>query len=105
MVHPSQQRKGIGRRLMGEVMSRADGEGVPTMIVSSMESYGLYSKLGFRGLGTFPIDSGYWMREVDRIEGELGMEGQGLGKQYEGVREDESWMVRWLKGGESGEAE
>lgn len=102
MVHPDHQRKGIGHKLLSEVISRSDELGVPTFIVSSAEAYALYGRLGFQDLETFSIDNGYWAQEVVSLEEKLGIHGnEGLAKQYEGVEEVERYMIRSPKAGKA----
>ncbi|KAF7552883.1 hypothetical protein G7Z17_g4062 [Cylindrodendrum hubeiense] len=64
MVHPDYQRKGIGAKLINTVTEKADDEGVPTLIVSSESSHGLYLKTGFEDLGVWTVDNGYWAQEI-----------------------------------------
>lgn len=96
MVSPSHQRRGIGKLLLGEVLSTADHKSFPTFIVSSRESHNLYLKLGFQDLAYRHIDNGTWAKEVYRIEQQLGNSAcDELPKKYSGVVEDEHLMVRW----------
>lgn len=80
---------------MKEVLARTDAEGIPVFLFSGRESQGLYTKLGFKTLGSWTIDNGYWAKEIEQHEQTLGMTGNpGLGKKFEGFTEDESLMVR-----------
>lgn len=99
MIHPDQQRQGIGSKLLSSVVSVAEKHGLPIWLLSSKEGYGLYARLGFKDLGTFAIDNVFWAKDVARVESELGiLESQGNGDlvgQYAGVVELERCMVRW----------
>src|SRR5687767_2686095 len=68
MVDPAHQRRGIGALLLSQATSWADEQGVPTFIVSSRESYGLYAKSGFETLGKWTIDNGRLAKEVVQLE-------------------------------------
>ncbi|KND87265.1 hypothetical protein TOPH_08117 [Tolypocladium ophioglossoides CBS 100239] len=96
MVDPSHQRKGIGGQLLRAVTNKADAGGVPSLLVASAEAHGLYLRLGFEVLGVWAIDNGYWSGEVVRHERELGIGGnEGLDERFEGMKEEEAYMVRW----------
>ncbi len=95
MIDPRHQKKGIGKKLLSAVLQEAQREGLPTFLMSSAESFGLYAKLGFEDLGRWTVDNGRWMREVAAREEELGIAGEeGLVELYEGVGEVENVMVR-----------
>jgi GNAT superfamily N-acetyltransferase len=96
MVHPDYQRKGVGGKLLTGVTDKADAEGIPTMLVSSAEAHELYLRLGFETLGRWPIDNGYWAREIVKLETSLGMEGnEDFVKRFEGLTEVEDCMIRY----------
>ncbi|KAL7942874.1 acyl-CoA N-acyltransferase [Trichoderma barbatum] len=99
MIDPDHQRKGIGGKLLAAVLERSDKEKVPTFLMSSAESRGLYGKMGFEILGTWRIDNGDWARRVVEVERELRITGnEGLEDKFRGVGEIEDVMVRWVKG-------
>ncbi|WAZ24058.1 GNAT family N-acetyltransferase [Streptomyces cinnabarinus] len=55
-VRPGRQGEGLGGALIGSVLDRCDGEGVPAYLeASSARSRTLYERLGFELLGT-PLD-------------------------------------------------
>ncbi|KAJ5738201.1 acyl-CoA N-acyltransferase [Penicillium malachiteum] len=58
VVSSSHQRKGIGRRLMQEVLSRARSEGVPVGLEASVDGEQLYRSLGFVLRGSFSMTLG-----------------------------------------------
>ncbi|KAJ5710677.1 acyl-CoA N-acyltransferase [Penicillium malachiteum] len=58
VVSSSYQRKGIGRRLMHEVLSRAGIEGVPVGLEASLDGEQLYRSLGFVLRGSFSMTLG-----------------------------------------------
>jgi ribosomal protein S18 acetylase RimI-like enzyme len=62
VVLPEWQGRGIGKRLMAEVLRRAERDGVMVGLESSPKGEGLYRKLGFELLGRFT-------NEVDALEG------------------------------------
>jgi ribosomal protein S18 acetylase RimI-like enzyme len=62
VVLPEWQRRGIGKRLMAEVLRRAERDGVMVGLESSVKGEGLYRKLGFELLGRFTT-------EADALEG------------------------------------
>ncbi|KAL7953104.1 acyl-CoA N-acyltransferase [Trichoderma compactum] len=100
MVDPEYQRKGIGGELLGAVLERSDGERVPTFLMSSAESRGLYGKMGFEILGTWRIDNEQWAGRVvdaERGLGIVGREGRGLEEEFRGVGEVEDVMVRRVR--------
>lgn len=97
MVDPNHQRKGIGRALLASVIQEADRLGIDTYIISSREAHGLYEELGFETLRTWILDNGFWAKEIEKHEEELGMEGQGLATKFDGVQEVESCMIRRAK--------
>lgn len=77
------------------MLAKTDAEGIPAFLFSGRESHGLYTKLGFKTLASWTIDNGHWAKEIEQHEQTLGMTGNlGLAKQFEGVTEDESLMVR-----------
>ncbi|KAK7422186.1 hypothetical protein QQZ08_009654 [Neonectria magnoliae] len=93
--YPNYQRQGIGGKLLSAVLEKADADGVPTLIVSSAVSHGLYLKMGFEDLGLWTIDNGYWAQEIVNREMSLGIQGnEELGRKYEGVKEMEACMIR-----------
>jgi ribosomal protein S18 acetylase RimI-like enzyme len=47
-VHPSFQRRGIGKLLLKECCKLADSEGVPTVVDASQAGEALYAKGGFK---------------------------------------------------------
>jgi GNAT superfamily N-acetyltransferase len=57
VVLPEWQRRGIGRRLMGEVLKKAERDGVMVGLESSVNGEGLYRSLGFELLGRFTADA------------------------------------------------
>lgn len=65
-VHPSHQRKGVGKKLLQWGMERAAEENKPVFLLSSPEGYPLYLSQGFRTLkefmlcGTLPSFSMIW---------------------------------------------
>lgn len=115
MVHPYQQRRGIGARLLSHVTAIADARALPVFLTSSAEAERLYRASGFEVLGqqvavegdlsdgasvgekTFPIENAHWMRKVAERERELGVEGDGeaLSERYRDVWEIERCMLRW----------
>lgn len=98
MIRPDYQRRGIGGKLLAEVLRRSDEEGIPTFLASTAESIGLYSKMGFKSLGTWPIDNEYWAGRIVGLEKELGIaDHEGLQETFKGVGEIEDVMVRWPK--------
>lgn len=98
MIDPNYQRKGIGGKLLAAVLEKSDGEGIPTFLMSSAESRGLYGKLGFEILGTWRVDNGDWARRLVEVERGLGIVGnEGLEEKFRGVGEVEDVMVRWVK--------
>ncbi|KAJ6032460.1 acyl-CoA N-acyltransferase [Penicillium herquei] len=58
VVSSRYQRKGIGRRLMHEVLSRARSEGVPVGLEASIDGEQLYRSLGFVLRGSFSMTLG-----------------------------------------------
>ena len=50
-VHPSYQRRGIGKTLMKHGLQRAREEGVEVWLCASVMGQGLYEKCGFEGVG------------------------------------------------------
>ncbi|PNP56176.1 hypothetical protein THARTR1_03701 [Trichoderma harzianum] len=102
MIDPEYQRRGIGGRLLDAVLERSDEERVPTFLMSSAESRGLYGKMGFEVLGTWRVDNGEWAGRVVDVERGLGMgivgrEGKGLEEEFRGVVEVEDVMVRRVR--------
>lgn len=98
MISPDYQRKGVGGKLLAAVLKRGDEEGIPTFLASTAESIGLYSRMGFESLGTWPIDNEYWAGRIVDLEKPLGITGhEGLRETFRGVREVEDVMVRWPK--------
>lgn len=96
MIDPAHQRRGIGGQLLGAVLQRSDAEGMPTFLVSSAESRGLYGRMGFASLGTWRIDNEAWARRIAETERGLGIAGgEGLEEAFRGVGEVEDVMVRW----------
>jgi len=47
MTHPDHQRKGLARRLLKDVLDKADAEGRDAYIEASPEGYPVYIKSGF----------------------------------------------------------
>ena len=95
MILPTHQRRGIGGQLLRAVTDQGDKEGIPTLIVSSAESHGLYLKLGFEDLGQWTIDNGAWAKKIQEKERSLGMEvTNDLADKYEGAEEVECVMIR-----------
>lgn len=98
MISPDYQRRGVGGKLLAAVLKQGDEEGIPTFLASTAESIGLYSRMGFESLGTWPIDNEYWAGRVVDLEKELGIAGhEGLQETFKGVKEVEDVMVRWPK--------
>jgi N-acetylglutamate synthase-like GNAT family acetyltransferase len=96
MVDPNHQKKGIGTKLLADVVAKSDEERIPTYIVSSFESHGLYAKLGFEDLEEFPIDNEYWARQIEETELGLGItDSKGLAEKCQGMREVDTGMIRW----------
>ncbi|KAJ5726539.1 acyl-CoA N-acyltransferase [Penicillium malachiteum] len=58
VVSSKYQRKGIGRRLMHEALSRARSEGVPVGLEASIDGEQLYRSLGFVLRGSFSMTLG-----------------------------------------------
>ncbi|KAJ5463671.1 hypothetical protein N7475_008615 [Penicillium sp. IBT 31633x] len=58
-VHPSQQGRGLGSKLLKWGLVRADAEGVEVYLSASPEGKPLYEKNGFRGVDTFLPYPGY----------------------------------------------
>lgn len=94
MIRPSHQRRGIGHALLSTALRDAHAAKVPVVIVSSAESVGLYTKVGFKSLGRFQLDNGHWAREVARAT--PGEESAALAERYDGVFEVEDVMVMGL---------
>ncbi|UKZ83869.1 hypothetical protein TrVFT333_011683 [Trichoderma virens FT-333] len=98
MIDPNHQRKGIGGKLLAAVLERSDKEGVPTFLMSSAESRGLYGRMGFEILGTWRVDNGDWARRLVEVEKGLGIAGnEGLEEEFRGVGEIEDVMVRRVR--------
>ncbi|PON20894.1 hypothetical protein TGAM01_v210293 [Trichoderma gamsii] len=98
MINPDYQRRGIGGKLLAEVLKQSDKEAIPVFLASTAESIGLYSRMGFESLGTWPIDNEYWAGRIVGLERELGIAGhEGLQETFKGVGEVEDVMVRWPK--------
>lgn len=95
MIDPAHQRRGIGNKLLSTVLQKADEEGLPASLTSSVESHGLYLKLGFEDVEEFNIDNGDWMRQVRECEIQNGLPpSDDLVEMYDGVTETEHVMVR-----------
>ncbi|KAH6962162.1 acyl-CoA N-acyltransferase [Ilyonectria sp. MPI-CAGE-AT-0026] len=95
MIHPDYQRKGIGAKLLQAVTEKADADALPTLIVSSEMSHGLYLKAGFEELGVWTIDTEYWAQEIVQRNMSLGIkENEDLAGQFEGVKEVEGCLIR-----------
>lgn len=56
VVSPEWQRKGVGKKLMGEVIKVAQAEGVPIGIEATSAGRRMYEKVGFEYLGEFHGD-------------------------------------------------
>ncbi|OPB44906.1 hypothetical protein A0O28_0090440 [Trichoderma guizhouense] len=98
MIDPGYQRKGIGGKLLAAVLERSDEQKVPTFLMSSAESRGLYGKMGFEILGTWRVDNGDWAGRVVELEKGLGIVGrEGLEEEFRGVGEVEDVMVRRVR--------
>ncbi|KAM0517692.1 hypothetical protein ACHAPE_004665 [Trichoderma viride] len=98
MIRPDYQRRGIGEKLLAAVLERGDEEGIAAFLASTAESIGLYSRMGFESLGTWPIDNEYWAGRIVALERELGIAGhEGLQETFKGIREVEDVMARWPK--------
>ncbi|KAL6799480.1 acyl-CoA N-acyltransferase [Trichoderma sp. SZMC 28013] len=100
MIDPEYQRRGIGGKLLAAALERSDRERVPTFLMSSAESRGLYGKMGFEILGTWRVDNGEWagrVVDVERRMGIAGREGKGLEEEFRGVGEVEDVMVRRVR--------
>ncbi|KAL5089219.1 hypothetical protein Trisim1_005781 [Trichoderma cf. simile WF8] len=98
MIDPNYQRKGIGGKLLDAVLEKSDEEKVPTFLMSSAESRGLYGKMGFEILGTWRVDNGDWAGRVVDVERGLGIVGrEGLEEECRGVGEVEDVMVRRVR--------
>ncbi|KAK2608838.1 hypothetical protein QQS21_002551 [Conoideocrella luteorostrata] len=95
MVDSSFQRRGIGRLLLQAALSATTQHSIPTYIVSSRDSHGLYRQLGFQDLASRRIDNEAWVDELIKLERSLGIPGDyNLLQTYRGVVEDESLMMR-----------
>jgi GNAT superfamily N-acetyltransferase len=98
MINPDYQRRGIGGKLLTEVLKRSDEERISIYLASTAESIGLYSRMGFESLGRWPIDNEYWAGRIVGLEKELGIAGhEELQERFKGVGEVEDVMVRWPK--------
>lgn len=83
--------------MLSAVLSKADADGLPTVLVSSVESHGLYLKLGFEDVQKFTVDNGDLARKIRDCEIEHGLHpSDDLVGRYEGVTETEHVMVRRL---------
>ncbi|KAM0250104.1 hypothetical protein ACHAP5_002421 [Fusarium lateritium] len=96
MVDPQHQRKGIGGYLLKSVTDKADAINAPTLIVSSVEGHGLYSKHGFESLGTWEIDNEAWAHKIVEHEKSIGYTDGviDLEDKCRGMRESEDSMIR-----------
>ncbi|KAM0266554.1 hypothetical protein ACHAPA_006801 [Fusarium lateritium] len=96
MVDPQHQRKGIGGYLLKSVTDKADAINAPTIIVSSVEGHGLYSKHGFESLGTWEIDNEAWAHKIVEHEKSIGYTDGviDLEDKCRGMRESEDSMIR-----------
>ncbi|WZH42885.1 acyl-CoA N-acyltransferase [Fusarium acuminatum] len=96
MVDPQHQRKGIGGHLLKSVTDKADAVNAPTLIVSSVEGHGLYSKHGFESLGTWDIDNEAWAHKIVEHEKSIGYADGviDLEDKCRGMRESEDSMIR-----------
>jgi hypothetical protein len=105
MVSPTHQRRGIGRKLLSAALHISDNERMPTFLISSAEALSLYNSLGFQQLGTWTIDNAAWAARIAALEKERNMAPAAetgltvataqLEEQFRGIREVESYMVRW----------
>lgn len=94
MVHPNYQRHGVGKSLLSTVLALAAEQKLDTFLVSSIESHRMFLDSGFQDVGTcWKIDNGYWMREIQRAEGE-GSANEMLVRKFEGVWEIECLMKK-----------
>ncbi|CAG8977327.1 hypothetical protein HYALB_00009199 [Hymenoscyphus albidus] len=59
-VHPTHQRKSLGKRLLQHVLNLADAEGRRVYIEATDAGYPLYKKLGFEQVDVLPIDMRKW---------------------------------------------
>ncbi|CAG8957598.1 hypothetical protein HYFRA_00010464 [Hymenoscyphus fraxineus] len=59
-VHPTHQRKSLGKRLLQHVLDLADAEGRRVYIEATDAGYPLYKKLGFEQVDVLPIDMRKW---------------------------------------------
>lgn len=92
MVHPSHQRSGVGGRLLGSALARADADAAPTLVTSSAEGRGLYLRNGFRSLGkTWAVDNARWAGEAAKLDEGLG---PGFVAACSDMSEDEDCMIR-----------
>ncbi|KAF4973899.1 hypothetical protein FZEAL_9125 [Fusarium zealandicum] len=96
---PLHQRKGIGAHLLRHVIDKADADGLPILIISSAEAHGLYRRMGFESLGTWPIDNERWADEIAEHEEKLGIaagvgDGNNLRQVCRGMSEVEDCMIR-----------
>ena len=57
MIDPDYQRRGIGGKLLSVVLREGDKQGIPTFLVSTAESRGLYGKMVFESPFIFPSTS------------------------------------------------
>ena len=67
-VLPEWQRKGVGRRLLGWGLEKADAEGWECWLDASKKGEGLYRKFGFRDVGCVEVELGEWGGEEGIVE-------------------------------------
>ena len=68
-THPNHERRGAASKLICWAFERADTEGLPCYVDSSITGYPLYGRCGFIDVGEMKVD-------LDKYE-----DGQGLGLQ------------------------
>lgn len=67
VVDPEWQRRGIGKRLLEEVLSVVDEKGWEAFIDASPAGLGLYKKLGWEEVGSTVIDVGAYGGEKGKL--------------------------------------
>ena len=68
-THPNHERRGAASKLIRWAFERADAEGLPCFVDSSITGHALYERCGFTDVGEMKVD-------LDKYKG-----GQGLGVQ------------------------
>lgn len=96
MVDPKYQRRGLGRKLLQNLLDDADAEKLPIFLFASDESHSLYLQTGFVDVQSWIIDNEYWAAEIEKCGKDAGtLMNAGLGKRFQGVKELEAFMFRW----------